>query len=191
MRRALAVLASAAVAGGCQPYERDVGGRTFFSGLEGAEVPAYSSARPEGYADPRALPPDLVREELDDGTVILRARSARHLMKHIYETLRDDELELFTEQVLSRATRDEFAQHGATAEEGFRFLQRHFEDIDKLFARMPMAEYAPNAIYEQIGAGAHRLRLVGGIGRELKWQGFDMVMEDGEQRLLWFYDADR
>lgn len=191
MRAALAVLVATGVCGGCETYERDIGGRTFFSGLDGAEVPEFSGARPTGYADPRVLPPDKIREELEDGTIVLRARSARHLMKHIFETLRDDEADLFIGQVLSKATKEEFARNGATPEEGFEFLQEQFDEIDRLFARMPMGEYAPNASYGGVGGGVFRLRLVGGVGRDLRWQGFDMLMEDGEQRLLWFYSADR
>ncbi|MEM8758479.1 MAG: hypothetical protein AAGF47_11955 [Planctomycetota bacterium] len=122
---------------------------------------------------------------------MLRSRSARHLMRHIYETVRDGEAELFADQVLSSATRTEFAENGATAEEGFDFLVEHFSDIEALFARMPMGEYTPNAVLEPIGPGMNRVRLVGGVGRDLRWQGFDMIQEGGNQRLLWFFDAGR
>lgn len=176
---------------GCEPYERDVGGRAFFSGLEGAEVPDFASGRPDGYLDPRGLAEANVREELEDGTVVLRARSALHLMKHVFETLRNDERDVFLEQVLSNATRQEFASHGTELQEGYDFLRRNLDEIDRLFARMPMGEYSPNAVYQPMGKGVHRLRLVSGAGRDLKWQGIDMIMEGGQQRLLWFYDASR
>ncbi len=67
-------------------------------------------------------------------------------------------------------------------------LADEFEAINQLFARMPMAENAPNARYETIGTGMHRLRLIKGVGRDLRWQGFDMITEDGSERLLWFYE---
>ncbi len=174
------------VLAGCETYERDVSGRPFFSGLDGAVVPEVADARPTGYRDPSAKPIEL-RAEADDGAVTLRALTGRHLMRHIFETLRDQERELFTEQVLSEATKAEFAAHGQSADDAYEMLLGSLPDIERLFARMPMGEYTPNARVESIGPGLLRVRLLKGVGRDLRWQGFDMIMEEGSQRLLWFY----
>lgn len=180
-------LVVAAVAS-CKPYEKEVASNPFFSGMEGASGPGLSGSDRPAPRDPRHLEPDQQREVAEDGTITLRAKGPRHLMRHIFETLRNGERELFTEQVLSEATRQEFVRNGKDPGEAFDMLSAELEMIDRLFARMPMAENAPNARYERIGPGMNRLRLIRGVGRDLKWQGFDMITEDGLERLLWFYE---
>lgn len=183
-----AVMLGAAIAG-CETYEKDVGGRPFFSGLDGAELPEVGDTSLSGYKDPSARQVD-IREVADDGTVTLRALTGRHLMRHIFETLRDEEPDVFTEQVLSQATRQEFEAHGQSAEDAYQMLRDSLPDIERLFARMPLGEYTPNARVETLGQGHLRVRLLKGVGRDLRWQGFDMVMEGGNQRLLWFYSEE-
>jgi len=109
-------------------------------------------------------------------------------MRHIFETLRDENKDLFIDQVLSEATKQEFQSHGKTPDDAYEMLVDELDSIDRLFARMPMAEHSPNAVFTRIGDGIHRLRLVRGAGRDLRWQGFDMISEDGNERLLWFYE---
>lgn len=186
----LVVLPAAWIVGGCETYEKDIGGRPFFSGLEGADLPDVASSSPSGFQDVGSKPVEL-RAEADDGKVTLRALTGRHLMRHVFETLRDQEKDLFIEQVLSRATKAEFAANGQTADDAYEMLLEALPDIEKLFARMPMGEYTPNARIETLRPGLLRVRLLKGIGRDLRWQGFDMVMEGGNQRLLWFYSEDR
>lgn len=187
MRWALVCVCALAL-GACETYEKDVASNSFFSGMEGADGPGVARKDLGRSHDPRQLSPDQQRVEDEDENVTLRARGPRHLMRHIFETLRDDERELFVEQVLSEATKQEFRRHGRDPEEAFDMLKAQLPDIDRLFARMPMAEHSPNAIYRGIGKNTHRLRLVQGAGRDLRWQGFDMIMEDGNERLLWFYE---
>ena len=109
-------------------------------------------------------------------------------MRHIFETLRAEDKDLFLAQVLSEATKQEFQSHGKDPEEAYEMLVDEIESIDRLFARIPMAEHSPNATFTRLGDGIHRLRLVRGAGRDLRWQGFDMISEGGNERLLWFYE---
>ncbi len=173
---------------GCEPYQRDVSSNSFFSGLDGADGPEVARTDLGRNHDPRHLPQDAQRIEDEDGNVTLQARSPRHLMRHIFETLRDEDMELFLDQVLSEATKQEFRAHGKTPEDAYWMLRDELDSIDKLFARMPMAEHSPNATFTRLGDGIHRLRLVRGAGRDLRWQGFDMISEEGNERLLWFYE---
>lgn len=135
MRLAAAVMLALALAG-CETYEKDVSGRPFFSGLDGADLPELQDTRLSGYQDPGARPVEL-RAESDDGVVTLRALTGRHLMRHIYETLRDEEKDLFIDQVLSEATKQEFVSHGQTPEDAYEMLRESLPDIERLFARMP------------------------------------------------------
>ena len=173
---------------GCESYEKDVASNSFFSGLDGAEGPGLARKDLGRNHDPRFLTQADQRVEDDAGNVTLQARGPRHLMRHIFETLRDEDMDLFLEQVLSEATKQEFIRHGKQPEDAYHMLLDEIETIDKLFARMPMAEHSPNATFTRIGDGMHRLRLVKGAGRDLRWQGFDMISEGGNERLLWFYE---
>lgn len=184
----LSLWAVSLAVGGCETYEEEAPVNPFFAGMEGVSGPGATKDRKTRIADPRYLAPEAQREVDDDGNVTLRAKGPRHLMRHIFETLRNNERELFVEQVLSDATKQEFIDHGKEPDEAFDMLLEDFEAINQLFARMPMAENAPNARFERIGEDMHRLRLVKGVGRDLKWQGFDMITEDGYEKLLWFYE---
>ena len=187
-RAVLVLSAVSLVLFGCETYEEEAPVNPFFAGMEGVSGPGATKERKARIADPRYLPPEAQREVDDDGNVTLRAKGPRHLMRHIFETLRNNERELFIDQILSEATKQEFVDHGKDPNEAFDMLLEDYEMINQLFARMPMAENAPNARYERIGEGMHRLRLIKGVGRDLKWQGFDMVTEDGYEKLLWFYE---
>ncbi|MCA9273223.1 MAG: hypothetical protein KDA31_09275 [Phycisphaerales bacterium] len=173
---------------GCETYEEEAPVNPFFAGMEGVSGPGATKDRKARIADPRYLPAEAQREVDDDGNVTLRAKGPRHLMRHIFETLRNNERELFIDQVLSNATKQEFIDHGKDPNEAFDMLLEDFEMINQLFARMPMAENAPNARFETIGTNMHRMRLIKGVGKDLKWQGFDMITEDGYEKLLWFYE---
>ncbi len=187
-RWSLVLLFVVAALVGCQTYEEEAPVNPFFAGMEGVSGPGATKSRKSRISDPRHLPPDAQREVDEEGNVTLRAKGPRHLMRHIFETLRNNERELFVEQILSDAIKKEFIDHGQEPDEAFDMLLADFEEINQLFARMPMAENAPNARYERIGENMHRLRLIKGVGRDLKWQGFDMVTEDGYEKLLWFYE---
>ncbi|HED53138.1 MAG TPA: hypothetical protein ENJ00_02925 [Phycisphaerales bacterium] len=171
---------------GCT-YQKEVAANPFFSGIEGAKLPDVPRENLGRGFDPTSLPLDQQRIENEDGSITLQARSPRHLMRHIYETLHNGEKDLFLEQVLSNATKQEFIDHDTPPEQAYEMLLEHLDDMDKLFARMPMAQNTPNAMLLTIGPGMHRLKLVQGVGRDLLWQGFDMIFEDGNERLLWFY----
>lgn len=130
----------------------------------------------------------LVRTE-PDGKKTLIAKTGRQLMVHIYKTLDDNKPELFVDQVLSDVTKQEFYARGYDPVEAFKELQRRREDIDTLFARMPMGESTPGVILSKVGKGTLRLEVEGMAARDLKWAGMDMVLEKGNYRLRWFVDG--
>ncbi len=176
-----AVLSAAA----CE--ERIIYNRPFLGALPGAETSMPVSKYPKGYKDPTAIPDDQLVVKQQDGSVgELRARTARHLMMHIYNTLMNSQEKVFVEQVLSERTRSEYYQRGIHPREAFKTLQEHAGDVLTLFDRMPMGESTPGLFLEPVGGGVQRLRLQGLGAKDLYWVGFDMVMEKGNYRLVWF-----
>lgn len=172
-------------AGGCT-YEKVVYRRPMLSGLPGATTGGNVSDHPRGYIDPTAVQGGKITLESDDGSKVLVARTARHLMAHIYNTLRNDERELFTEQVLSDVTKQEFRARNLDPAGAFDQLKARQPDIEALFGRMPMGEYTPGMLLRKVGDGTYRLKLTDKAADGLYWAGFDMVMEGGSWRLRWF-----
>jgi hypothetical protein len=184
----LALMAASLAA--CQPEEKVIGYKPFFSGLSGVTGPgadlARSSQAPGAAA--QATEDDLkIVVENPDGTKKLVIRNGRDLMAHIQRTLAEDDAKTFADQVLSKVTRDEFAARGLDPREAFTMLKPYERDVARLFARMPMGEHTPNARMDPVGRNVFRVKLTGkaadGVGR---WIGFDMVFEAGQWRLRWF-----
>jgi len=164
-------------------------------GLPGAssETPIVSENR-FTFVDPTRAPAGGIRQEDEQtGEVHLYAHSGRHLMAHIYTTLLEGERELFTNQVLSAATRAEFEARGLDPASGFDMLLRDRDDIFALFDLMPMGEYTPGVIWEKLGQfdgqNVVRLGVNGPATNELRYRYFDMIFEHGNWRLRWFGPA--
>lgn len=160
-------------------------------GLPGAQASMPVTAKDRfNFADPMRAPDEGIRQTSDSGQVTLHARSGRHLMVHIYTTLLNDEQELFSSQVLSHATRDEFLARGQDPTAAFPMLKQHQDDIVKLFDLMPMGESTPGVIWRKIGQlhgkNVVRLGVKGPATANLRYAYFDMILESGNWRLRWF-----
>jgi len=161
--------------------------RPLLSGLPGAVSGGEAvAAKPRGYQDPSRIDSGKITIENPDGTKTLISRSARQLMAHIYQTLLDDDRDLFTEQVLSEMTKEEYRAHNLDPKRAFDELKRHRSDVEALFARMPMGEYTPGILLQNAGRGVMRVALSRQAADKLMWRGFDMVMEGGNWKLRWF-----
>jgi hypothetical protein len=189
----LSICAAGALLGaaGCQQEERVVNYKPFFSGLSGAQM----QTQPATARGPTLPGHDVVDESEifrsvvhnPDGTKTLLSKSGLQLMVHIQNTLADNEVELFVEQLLSEVTRREYEERGLDPAEAFKSLKRHERDIARLFGRMPLGENSPNVIMEAVGRNTFRVRLTGPATRDIgRYKGFDMVLEWGNWRLRWF-----
>lgn len=167
--------------------ERIIYDRPMLAGLPGAQTNReVTGPRVEG-----AIPADVLNEtdlvvKNPDGTKTLIARTGRHLMVHIYNTLREDEPDLFVDQVLSERTRAEYYQRGLQPVEAYKTLKKRLPDIKKLFDQMPMGEYTPGLYVRNLADDVTRLEANGSGIRGLTWVAMDMVFEEGNWRLVWF-----
>lgn len=191
----MALVLVAGVAG-CAPEETVVSYKPFLAGLDGSSQGVsvrHGQAHVEdgevvggsaGAAREAMRQPIVV--ENDDGSVTLISKSGMHLMRHIQRTLFNEERDLFTEQVLSNMTRQEYVQRGLDPGEAFDQLKERERDIAELFARMPLAENTPQVFRTKVGHNVFRLRVTGVGVNDLYWRGFDMILEGGDWRLRWF-----
>lgn len=170
--------------------ERIVSNHPMLGGLPGAETSETVTAPRGATGDPTAVSGKL-RSEDENGKITLVARAPRHLMKHIYDTIFDNEPQLFIEQVLSEVTKQEYYDRGVDVMEAFNTLREKREDIHTLFNRMPRGEQTPGLFVEPLGSSVQRLCVYGKQASGLRWNGFDMVMEKGNWKLRWFVNNQR
>lgn len=171
---------------GCAREERVIGQRSLLGGLPGAET-KVAPLGPRGQTiDPAALDETRIVETLPDGSKRLISRSGRHLMLHIWRTLQENDAQTFVDQVLSRRTREEFLDRGLDPVQAFERVRARLDDVQRLFARMPMGERTPGVHFEQLDRRTFRFMLTDTAAKGLSWIGIDMVYEDGHYRLLWF-----
>lgn len=182
----LAVVLGACVLAMSACEQRVVRYNPFLGGLPGAQS-GMPVVRDLGeYTDPGAIPASELVQEVEPGKVRLIARSGRHLMIHIHNTLEQGDKELFVEQVLSSRTRAECLERGIDPGDAFDYLLTKRPEIDALFRMMPDGERTPGLFLRPIGPGTFRLQVEGLAAKDLYWRGFDMVMEKGNYRLRWF-----
>ncbi len=172
---------------GCQ--EKVVNYRPFLAGLPGAESNVAIDTSIPGHVDPTQVRVSTIVVENEDGSQTLVTRNARHLIAHIRRTLSRNERDVFMSQVLSQATHEEFLLHGRQPEEAFDMLQRHLKDLNSLFGMMPMGEHTPSVIMSKNGPRVYSVRLTGPATKDLRYVGFNMIMEQGNWRLLWMIEA--
>ncbi|MFM9957306.1 MAG: hypothetical protein ACKVZJ_04470 [Phycisphaerales bacterium] len=193
--------AIAVLLGACQTEEKVVSVKGGFGGL--ARLPGASSQLPLDAVGPSAadstdrwsqllgkdnkgkpVEGHALRRELDDGGVLLVARSPRELIVHLYETLRDNELELLEEQVISQRTKQAYMAERKTPKDAVAWLVEHREDVEALLATMPAGEQTPGVLMKPLGNNAFRLSSADAPSLGLKLRRLDLVIEQGRFRLL-------
>lgn len=184
----LACLACLAVAS-CKRRLGERARNPMFRGMDGSATASEAAPLPGSDAlasDPNLAAPAEIRVEVEKGKFVLTSRSARDLMRHIHATLENGERDLFTEQVLSELTREEFRARSLDPGLAFDELLRRREDITKLFNRLPMGEHSPNALLKKVDRRIYRVIVTGKAAEGLSWAGFDMALEKGQWKLRWF-----
>jgi hypothetical protein len=125
-----------------------------------------------------------IREELDDGTVILRGLMPEHVLINFIQCLQDEEYDVLYHQLLSHHTRRAWEAEGNT-----------FADFENYFAthRAHMIRTA-NLIY--LGLTSHEtqmlhdgpdvveLRLLPQYSRDLRFRRIRMIMEDDGMKMI-------
>lgn len=173
----------------CEPETRVIRYDPFLArlpGAEGGKPPVGLASEPlDKLAEQSGKPEELVVKNAD-GSVKLVARKIRHVMVHLFNTLRDEDADLLYEQVVSSATKRHFEAEKPDARAYIlSFLKEHEQDISALFARMPAAEQSPGVRLTKTDERAFKLELMGSPTRGLRFTTLWVVMEQGQWRLYW------
>ena len=125
-----------------------------------------------------------LRAQSQTGELLLISTTPSHVMYHLTQTLRNGELDLLVDQVLSERTKSAYASQGRDPMDAARYLKENEEHITDLFAAIPLGEQTPGVFMESLGDNAFRLSAPPALVPDLKYRYFDVVIERGSFRLL-------
>lgn len=184
----IAALAGILALAGCQPQTRIIRYNPMLGRVPGAVsgMPVVATPGGETANTAQGEPPETRHE---DGSVTLRSRSFRDVMRNTAKALLENDPALFVEQVLSQRTRDEYAARGLDPAQGFATLAQAQPAVKRLFSRLPMGEGTPGTVVQSIGKNAKRLTINGAINEQDAFVGIDAIIEDGHYRLRWLVPA--
>lgn len=186
-RRGLIVTISALPLGVVGCVETTVTGESpMLGGLPGV-VTGMESSGPKGAELPESVAAvDRVRIESEDPDEppTLLSKSVMDLLRHIAITMDNGERDLFTDQVLSEMTKQEYYERGLDPREAFDTLKGRERSLRILFSRMPQGEFTPGLFMRPMGGGVYRLQVR--PERGMYYRGIDVVFEKRNWRLRWF-----
>lgn len=193
----LGALALAAASAGCYRVERSRQGS--FSAALGGKVPpsetladgtvriwedgrpASERPKPEGGAEPLRL-----RQENPDGTVTLRAWQPQDVIANLLTCLRNQEYELFWDQLVADATKQEYELQGRPdgRAEFAEFCRRNRGELAATANRMLLGFTRRETLLESRGHGVIRLRLYPQIAEGHRFTSADVIRQQDGMRLL-------
>ena len=185
---------------GCKPYriERHVRPAFYQSAsqsvlpdeveLEDGTIVEYvapKSTKPPvaGGDDPDAKPFE-IREELDDGTVILRCILPEHVIANTMTCLRNREYELMWDQLLAQRTRAAYGNDGLGFDDFADFMDEERPEIMKTLNRMSFGFMGQDVILDSGARGALRARFSPRLASEFRFTIVEMTMEKGGLKLV-------
>jgi hypothetical protein len=128
--------------------------------------------------------PFLPREELEDGSIILRAILPEHVLYNTLACIREHDYELLWDQMLAQETRDSYVRRGEGLEEFGAFIEEHRNDLGKTVNRMFHGLVRNEVVADKIGAGVVRYRFIPQIGKQFKFKSVTMVNELDGMKLV-------
>ncbi len=128
--------------------------------------------------------PFMIREELPDGSVTLRALIPEDVWANTLSCLRSEEYRLLWDQLLSKRTKSAYEQQELGFEDFAAFLREHQSDLLLTLTRMLLGKPRQEVIVENLGDGVMRCRLRPHVASQFKFTRVDVVSERPGRKLL-------
>lgn len=128
--------------------------------------------------------PFRLREEKEDGTVILRAFLPEHIIAHTLNCLRYEEYEMFWNELVSERTKLAYEAEGKGVEEFSAHFRKHRLELAKMFNRMRIGMATHETVVENIGSDRIQCRFWPKVAVLFKFKRVVMVREDFGLKLL-------
>lgn len=199
LRIMMLTLACAAALGGCQQYRIEHHRRPeFYYKAAMGDLPdevrladgtvlkysTYGQHSSMGRDKMEQGKPFLIREEMEDGSIVLRPRMPVHVLVLLLESLRLQEYELIWDQLMAEQTRQEFNAEGGGKDEAMAYFKKNRHDLVATLTRMVAGLPAQESRFDAMGNGVVRCQLRPQHVGKLKYKYFDVMQEGINVRLL-------
>jgi hypothetical protein len=125
-----------------------------------------------------------IREDKDDGSVVLRALMPEHVLANFITCLQEEEYELLYHQLLSKHTRRAWEAEGNTVEDFEDYFAQHrahmIRTANLIF--LGLTSHETQMIHD--GPDVIELRLLPQYSRDLRFRRIRMIMEDDGMKLI-------
>ncbi len=125
-----------------------------------------------------------IREELDDGTIVLRAFLPQHVLANTMTCLRNQEYELIWEQLLSEQTKRSYEAREQGYEEFAVFFTANRLELAATLTRLMLGLSRGESFMGNVGDGVVRFYFHPRIGSEFEFKTVEVVAEGGSLKLL-------
>lgn len=125
-----------------------------------------------------------IREEFDDGTIVLRALLPEHIIANFIECLDNEEYELIYTQLLSEHTRLEWEGLGHDVNDFAAHFAKHRSDMRRSLMRIYLGISQLETVIEQYDNGVIEARLSRRAAGSLKFTSVRMIREGFGLKLL-------
>ncbi len=125
-----------------------------------------------------------IREELDDGTIILRAMLPQHVLANTMTCLRNQEYQLIWDQLLSKRTKRSYELHDQGYDQFAAFFGANRLELGATLTRMMLGLSRGESYMENMGGGVILYRFHPRIASEFEFKTVKVIAEDGGLKLL-------
>jgi hypothetical protein len=153
--------------------------------LEDGTVLVYSTRGESGTTGDRASGERFqIREELDDGVVILRAMLPQHVLANTMTCLRNQEYQLIWDQLLSKQTKHSYELHDQGYDQFAAFFAANRLELGATLTRMMLGLSRGESFMETLGGGVILFRFHSRIAVDFEFKTVKVIAEDGGLKLL-------
>lgn len=171
----------------CTPEEKVVRYKPFLSGIPDAKTGMPVVTGPGDSVAISAEDTDntgIIKNR--DGSTTLVTKSVRQLMRHLERTLDDGKQdEIIFDQLIAEDTKQYIRSQNTDPREYVAYLHNQRREIALFFARLPVGEGSPNAVFEPTGNKQYVVRLTGAAAKGLRFTKLWVALEKGNFKLLW------
>lgn len=125
-----------------------------------------------------------IREEKDDGTIVLRALMPEHVLANFITCLQEEEYELLYDQLLSKHTRRAWEAEGNTFEDFADYFARQRTHMIRAANMVYLGLTSHETVMEHHGPDVIELRLLPQYARDLRFRRIRMISGDEGMKLI-------
>lgn len=125
-----------------------------------------------------------IREERDDGTVILHAPDPEHVLRHLLGCLQNEEYDLIYEQLLSTPSREVWESQDKTIDDFAAYFMRHRRDLARTVHRLTLGLTHNETYTRQIDRNVIEFQLTPRVAEGLEFSRVRVLIEPEGCRLV-------